>query len=99
LEELFISPLAQRIDEAIGWLDEKAAAEEHARLLTVPASHLHAFWLEDDELKSRLMVIDAPGSPPPRFHIDGESEFLHDLSLAAAPAGVLLAGSRVLTRA
>jgi hypothetical protein len=96
LEELFISPLAQRIDDAIGWIDENAAAEEHARLLTAPACHMHAFWLEDDELKSRLLLIDAPGSPQPRFQIHDESEFLRDLSLATTPAGVLLAGNRVL---
>src|SRR6266566_4990221 len=64
LEELFVSPLAQEIDKAIGWLDEKARAEEHVRLLTVPACHLHVFWLEDDELKSRLMVIDTTGHTP-----------------------------------
>jgi hypothetical protein len=109
LEELFLSPLAQETDKAIGWLDEKAGAGEHVRLLIVPACHLHVFWLEDDELKSRLMVIDTTGSAPeersvtvlglPRFQMQGESEFLQDLSLAVAPAGVLLAGNRVLTRA
>jgi hypothetical protein len=97
LEELFVSPLAQEIDKDIGWLDEKAAAEEHVRLLTVPACHLHVFWLENEELKSRLMVIDTTGHGTEQ--IQGESEFLRGLSLAVAPAGVLLAGNRVLTRA
>jgi hypothetical protein len=111
LEELFISPLAQAIDEGIGWLDQNAKPEEHVRLLTVPACHLHAFWLEDEELKSRLMVIDVTGSAPEelrdtvlglglaRFRIRDESEFLRGLSSAVAPVGVLLGGTRVLSRA
>ena len=108
LEELFISPLAQAIDEAIGWLDENAMAEDHVRLLTVPACHLHVFWLESNEMKSRLMVIDAAVLRSEergdtvlgfaRFDLRAESEFLRDLSLRAAPSGVLLAGNRVLTR-
>ncbi len=109
LEELFISPLTQAIHEGIGRLDQNAKPEEHVRLLTVPACHLHAFWLEDEELKSRLMVIDVTGSAPEdrrhtvlglaRFQIHDESEFLRSLRSAVAPVGVLLGGTRVLTRA
>jgi hypothetical protein len=109
LEELFISPLTQAIDEGIEWLDQNGKPEEHVRLLTVPACHLHAFWLEDKELKSRLMVIDVTGSAPEerrdtvlglaRFQIHDESEFLRGMSSAVAPVGVLLGGTQILTRA
>jgi hypothetical protein len=109
LEELFVSQLAQSIDEAIAWLDENAAAEDHIRFLIVPACHLYSFWLESEDLQSRLMVIDTTAPRPEehqemlfglaRFRIHSESEYIRSLSSAVAPTGVLLAGNRVLTRA
>jgi|SRR5579864_1610675 len=109
LEELFISPIAQRIDGGIAWVDNNAGVDDHVRLLLVPACHLYTFWLESDELQSRFVVIDATGSRReerqdvllglPPFQMHGEADFLRKLSVSASPAGVLLAGSRVLTRA
>jgi hypothetical protein len=109
VEELFVSPIAQRIDEAVAWVDDNAGAEDHVRLLLVPASHLHTFWLESEELRSRFVVIDATGSRRkgrqdvllelPSLQMHGEADFLRKLGVSASPAGVLLAGSRVLTRA
>lgn len=109
LEELFVSPIAQRIDEGVAWVDHNAGVEDHVRLLLVPACHLYTFWLESDELQSRFVVIDAMGSRRverqdvllelPPFQMHDEADFLRKLSVSASPAGVLLAGSRVLTRA
>jgi hypothetical protein len=109
LEELFVSPIAQRIDEGVAWVDNNAGVEDHVRLLLVPACHLYTFWLESEELQSRFVVIDATRSrleerqdvllelPPLQMH--DAADFLRKLSASASPAGVLLAGSRVLTRA
>src|SRR5450755_833420 len=109
LEELFVSPIAHRIDEVVAWVDNNADTEDHVRLLLIPACHVYTFWLESDELQSRFMVIGATGSGrekrrdvllelPPLQMLD-EASFLRKLSATASPAGVLLAGSRVLIRA
>jgi hypothetical protein len=109
LEELFVSPIAHRIDEGVAWVDNNADTEDHVRLLLIPACHVYTFWLESDELQSRFMVIGATGSGrekrqdvllelPPLQMLD-EASFLRKLSATASPAGVLLAGSRVLIRA
>ena len=88
LRGLFVSPLAQKIDDAIKWIDEHeseaggGARDPVVRLLVVPSRHLHAFWLFDErEGTSEVFVFD----PPPRPGgvrggvLLGEREFLESV--------------------
>ena len=55
------SHIAERIDEAIAWVDSNVQSDPLVRLLFVPAWHLHALWLVEDE-KSHILVVDMPWS-------------------------------------
>jgi len=56
-----VSPLAERIDQAIDWVDQNIQARLFARLLVVSAYRVHAFWLvSDDEDDDQVLIIDAP---------------------------------------
>ena len=44
VREIFWSPLAKRIDEAIDWIDGHAPEEVEARLLSAPFQQTEAFW-------------------------------------------------------
>jgi hypothetical protein len=62
LMELSPSQLAERIDNAINWTDEKVKDDSEVRLLLVPAFNLTAFWFLGGPM-SRVLVIDAPLYP------------------------------------
>ena len=58
-----LSPLAEKIDRAIDWLDHHSGLEDDplVRLLVIPAYQVNAFWLVDEAgSESRVVVIDAP---------------------------------------
>lgn len=63
LSELFMSPLAAKIQKAASWIDhgETPWRDCLVRLLVAPAYRMHALWLYD-ELKraSQILVIDYP---------------------------------------
>src|SRR5204863_1584438 len=44
VEELFISPLAAKTDQAIDWIDQNTSGDPFVTLLVVPAYYLHALW-------------------------------------------------------
>lgn len=102
LEELFVSPLAQKIDRAIDWIDEEATGEPLVRLLVVPAFYLHAMWLVYPDRESSVLVVDAAGLPPTAFpaflnglraeQLHGDDAFLRALAGTAPAIGVHLGG-------
>ena len=57
--QLFESHIAEQIDKAIDWVDGNAQGDPLVRLLIMPAYHLHAFWLLDQE-NSELLLVDMP---------------------------------------
>ncbi len=59
VRELFTSEIAGKIDEAIDWVDRNVKGDPLARLLIVPAFHLHAFWLVESG-KSHVVIVDMP---------------------------------------
>ncbi|MCA1615783.1 MAG: hypothetical protein LC800_17115 [Acidobacteria bacterium] len=86
LRGLFVSPLARKVEEAVGWIDANERDERDGgrdplvRLLVVPSRQLHAFWLLDERGgTSEVLIVDAPA----RFdaagrgrRLLGEQEFL-----------------------
>lgn len=87
LRGLFVSPLARKVEEAVGWIDENVpdgrngVRDPLVRLLVVPSRQLHAFWLLDERGgTSEALIVDAPA----RFdaaagrgrRLLGEQEFL-----------------------
>lgn len=63
LAELFVSPLAAKIQHAITSIDHGAIAARNClvRLLNAPAYQMHALWLYDERKRaSQIMVIDSP---------------------------------------
>jgi len=61
--ELFVSPLAERIDEAINLIDERFGdrSEPVVRVVADPAHHLHALWLAfEGRGRDLMLVIDSP---------------------------------------
>jgi hypothetical protein len=69
--EVTRSPVAEKIDAAISWIDANLPGDVLVRLLIAPAYHLHAFWLLDDHDESFVVVVDVArplqglGGPPP----------------------------------
>lgn len=59
--EVFVSPLARRVDDAIDWIDAHISQDPVARLLVVPTLQVHAFWLHGDGTE-QLVVVDAPAA-------------------------------------
>ena len=59
--QLFESAVAERVDEAVDWVDQNVMSDPLVRLLVMPAYHLHAFWLVEKGL-SQLLVVDMPES-------------------------------------
>lgn len=59
--EVFQSPLAEKIDDALRRIDDLKLGDEWlARLLVVPAYQVHAFWLLNSEDVEKIFVIDHP---------------------------------------
>lgn len=71
-----VSDLARDIDEAIIWIDQYGLEETDARLLSVPAHYVHAFWLTNAG-EDRFYLVQFPPSSP--FH-DFEKGRLYDTS-------------------
>jgi hypothetical protein len=62
VRQLFVSQLAQRIDDGISWLDLALADDDSlVRLLVAPTYQLHAFWLLHRSGDS-VVVLDKPDS-------------------------------------
>lgn len=59
IEQVSFSPIAERIDAAVEWIDQNVPDDPLVRLLVVPSYYLHAFWLHQDEW-DRVLVIDRP---------------------------------------
>ena len=89
LRELFSSPLAESIDEAIAWVDENIPDEVEVRLLSVPFQQVEAFWFvtqQDsplhDTLNDFLLILMAPehlGKLVP-LTLVSSSEFLRSIA-------------------
>lgn len=60
--QLFASHIAARIDEAIDWVDQNVPGDPLVRLVIIPAFHLHAFWLTEENGESQFLVIDMPNT-------------------------------------
>src|SRR5438105_5562943 len=63
LSKMSLSPLVEKIDRAIDWLDHHSKLQDDplVRLLVVPAYHVKAFWLVGEaRSESRVVIIDAP---------------------------------------
>jgi hypothetical protein len=61
VEEVVESPIAEKVDRAIQWIDDTVHEDEPVRLLVIPAYFVHAFWIGRG-WDSRLLLIDAPHS-------------------------------------
>lgn len=59
VQELAESPIPDRIDRAIDWIDTYTENDPLVRILVVPAYHIYAFWLIDGD-KSQLLMVDLP---------------------------------------
>ena len=59
LREHFESEIAKKIDDAIEWIDQNVKGDPVVRLLIVPAYHLHAFWLKEEQT-SNILIVDMP---------------------------------------
>ncbi|HMV50120.1 MAG TPA: hypothetical protein PLD20_08745 [Blastocatellia bacterium] len=78
--ELYISPLAEKIEKAI----ERAQLREknvlRARLLNVPVYHVFALWLTENAGEDVMVIVDAP--PNADFKLldrRSDAEFLRGL--------------------
>lgn len=67
VREVFRSPLAKDVDEAIDWIDSHVPDEVEARLLSVPFQQTEAFWFVTkpnstlaDEWNDKLLILMAP---------------------------------------
>lgn len=63
VDGVFQSDLAQKIDEAVDWIDANVQNDNIlVRLLVAPAYQLHAFWLidQDEPNQQTIVIIDAP---------------------------------------
>jgi hypothetical protein len=58
--ELYVSPLAAKIDNALRWAERHLADTKQALLLNVPAYHVFALWLTDEAGEDRMVIVDAP---------------------------------------
>lgn len=81
LEEVVESPIAERIDRAIQWIDDTVREDEPVRLLVIPAYFVHAFWIGRDWY-TRILLIDRPESLSGLEHdrLYSWPEFQHILS-------------------
>jgi len=69
LREIFWSPLAKSIDEAIDWIDDKVPDGVEARMLSVPFQQTEAFWFVAApnstlaaEWNDKILTVVAPRS-------------------------------------
>lgn len=60
MEQVFVSPLAGRIDTAITWVDKQVKGKGTVRLLVIPAYYTHALLVvrPDDTLEA--VLVDQP---------------------------------------
>lgn len=82
LREFFVSPIAEKIDKTVDWVDQNTSDDFLVRLLIVPAYQIHAFWLtEDGEANSYVVIVDAPVQYETiqPFHLYKSQEFLDNL--------------------
>jgi hypothetical protein len=66
LRELFVSPLAEKVERAIDWIEEMAPEDVEVRYLSVPQFQVEAFWHISDltnpqsaEWNNRVLIISA----------------------------------------
>ena len=95
------SGLAAKIDEAIHRIDQTFLDDSVARLLIVPAYHIHAIWCVNDRTGlQRVFVVDAPMSRRIRAGDDYSSkDFLIALRRERPIAGILGRSPRSLAGA
>lgn len=62
IRQVSTSDLANKIDDAISWIDANVPAALTTRLLIVPAYHIYVFWLVDSTkaANQRIVVVSAP---------------------------------------
>ena len=60
VQEWTESPLAEKIDAAITWVDQHVPGEATVRLLIVPAYYVHAFLIVRGD-QSTALLIEQPG--------------------------------------
>jgi len=81
VREVFASPIAAKIDNAIEWVDKISNYDPLVRLLIVPAYNTHAFWLTDNDYHSTIIIIDSPYSnyDNNQYHAMSSKEFIEYL--------------------
>jgi hypothetical protein len=91
LRELFASPIAEELDQAIDWVDAHVVDDCLVHLLVVPEYQLHALWLYfEDRAQSQVLVFDAPeeyGIAAPQLY--ESDQFLEFLRLVVPVMAVL----------
>jgi hypothetical protein len=65
VRDLFFSPLAARVDEALGRADEQVVGDAVARLLSLPEYRIEALWLIDLPAEAGQPPDGAHDSSPP----------------------------------
>ena len=98
LRDLFFSPLAATIDEAITRADEGLAEEAIVRLLSLSEYKVEALWFigqsadaKQPRPTSRVIVLDAPPSfPAPLMSLMSSSDFIRALADTQRGMGLLI---------
>jgi hypothetical protein len=90
---LSVSPLAEAIDRAIGYLDVNARWRGEARMLLVPARRTVALWLvpRDRRRASEVVVLVADGRVRTHRKPTDASRFVRALMRARASEGLITA--------
>ena len=59
--EVFMSPIAEKIELALAWADDNIKSDSLVRLVVCPEHQLHMFWISG-EGDSEILVVDSPKS-------------------------------------
>lgn len=59
VEETSTSPLANKVQSGIDWIDQNVHDDPTVRLLVIPSYYIHALWLTING-SSRVLIIDKP---------------------------------------
>lgn len=80
LVELSTTPIAEKIDAAIKWIDDHVPGDPLARILAVPALHVTTFWLEENHTHQIVLVSRPEAFDNLRYnHLYPAAEFLREL--------------------
>lgn len=90
ITQVTASPISEKIENAVQWIDEHAREDPLVRLLIVPAYYLHCFWLQYPDGTSKILVVDRPKELERLSYrnLFDATDFLKLLANMANPAGV-----------